>query len=126
WLGHSCFRIKGRDVSVLTDPYGPSLGLSLGKQSAEIVTVSHDSPHHNAAASIGGSPRVLRGPGEYEIGGVMVSGVATPGEKLPDGKHGKNTAFAIAIDDLTICHLGDLGRTLTAEQIEALKDPDVL
>jgi L-ascorbate metabolism protein UlaG (beta-lactamase superfamily) len=126
WLGHSCFRIKGRDVTLLTDPFESSLGLSLGRQSADIVTVSHDSPHHNAAAHVSGSPRVLRGPGEYEIGGVMVSGVATAGEKLPEGKHGRNTAFAISIDEMTVCHLGDLGKTLTAEQIEALKDPDVL
>jgi L-ascorbate metabolism protein UlaG (beta-lactamase superfamily) len=126
WLGHSCFRIKGRDVTVLTDPYASSLGLTLGRQAAEIVTISHDSPHHSAVAAVGGSPRVLRGPGEYEIGGVMISGVATPGEKLPDGKHGRNTAFAIVIDDLTVCHLGDLGKTLSAEQIETLKDPDVL
>jgi L-ascorbate metabolism protein UlaG (beta-lactamase superfamily) len=51
--------------------------------------------------------------------------VATPGERSPDG-HGKNTAYLIHIDDLTVCHLGDLGRTLNSDQISALKDPDVL
>lgn len=126
WLGHACFRLRGREAAVITDPYGRALGLSLGRPAAEIVTVSHDSPNHNAVEAIGGNPRAVRGPGEYEIGGVMIAGVATPGERSPGGKDGQNTAYAIDIDDLTVCHLGDLGRTLTPEQIEALKDPDVL
>jgi L-ascorbate metabolism protein UlaG (beta-lactamase superfamily) len=126
WFGHSCFRLRGRDASVITDPYERTLGLTLGRQSAEIVTISHDSPHHAASALIGGDPRVIRGPGEYEIRGVMITGVATPGERLGDGKHGRNTAYAISVDELNVCHLGDLGRTLNVDQIEALKDPDVL
>jgi len=126
WLGHACFRIRGREASVITDPYGRSLGLSLGRQTAEIVTISHDSPSHNAAEAVVGQPRVVRGPGEYEIRGVMIAGLATPGERGPNGELGRNTAYAIGIDDLTICHLGDLGKTLTPEQIDALKDPDVL
>ena len=109
----------------MTDPYGRSLGLTLGKQTANIVTVSHDTPNHAAVDAIGGDPRPVRGPGEYEIAGVMITGVATPGERAP-GAHGKNTAYLIELDDLTVCHLGDLGKTLNAEQIEALKDPDVL
>src|SRR5918999_5441245 len=56
----------------------------------------------------------------------MIAGVATPGERLAGGGFGKNTAYLVELDDLTVCHLGDLGKTLTAEQIDALKDPDVL
>jgi L-ascorbate metabolism protein UlaG (beta-lactamase superfamily) len=111
---------------VITDPYARTLGLTLGRQSSDVVTVSHAAPHYNAADQVGGEPRVLSGPGEYEIAGVMITGVATPGERLDDGSHGRNTAFAITIDDLVICHLGVLGKKLTTEQIEALKDPDVL
>lgn len=126
WLGHACFRLRGRDAVALTDPYARSLGLSLGRQSADIVTVSHDSSNHNAVEALDGQPRVVRGPGEYEVRGIIITGVATPGEREAGGKFGRNTAYAIEIDDLTICHLGDLGKTLNAEQIEALKDPDVL
>lgn len=110
---------------MVTDPYDRSLGLNPGRQSAEVVTISHASPHHNASDQIGGHPRIVRGPGEYEIGGVMISGVATPGERL-EGAFGPNTAYAITVDDILICHLGDLGAKLSPEQIEALKDPDVL
>ncbi len=126
WFGHACFRLRGREATLITDPFDRSLGLTLGRQSADIVTISHDSPHHAAAEAISGSPRVLRGPGEYEVKGVMVTGVATPGEREAGGRHARNTAYAITIDDVVICHLGDLGKPLTPDQIEALKDPDVL
>src|SRR5215211_667814 len=126
WLGHACFRIKGRDATLLTDPYGRSLGLSLGRQSAEIVTVSHDSPNHNALEAVTGRPRVVRGPGEYEISGVMITGVPTAGERSSNGTESRNTAYAIQLDEFLVCHLGDLGKTLAPEQIDALKDPDVL
>ena len=125
WLGHACFRLKGRDASVITDPYDRSLGLTLGRQSAEIVTVSHDDAHHASTEAISGA-RALRGPGEYEISGVMIHGVPTAGLRLADGNYARNTAYIITIDDLQVCHLGSLGKTLTLDQVESLKDPDVL
>jgi L-ascorbate metabolism protein UlaG (beta-lactamase superfamily) len=110
----------------MTDPYGRSLGLNLGRQTADIVTISHDSPNHAFVEAVAGEPRVVRGPGEYEIGGVMLTGVATAGERHDGAQNGRNTAYAIQIDEIVVCHLGDLGKTLTVAQIEALKDPDVL
>jgi L-ascorbate metabolism protein UlaG (beta-lactamase superfamily) len=100
--------------------------LQLGRPSANIVTLSHEAANHAALEGVLGEPRVIRGPGEYEIGGVMITGVATPGERLPSGEYGRNTAYSIQVDEISICHLGDLGKTLTTGQIEALKDPDVL
>lgn len=126
WLGHSCFRIKGAHTTVITDPYSPNSGYSLGKQTARIITVSHQHPEHSYVSGIAGEPRQVKGPGEYEIGGVMIIGMPTfhDGEK---GKtKGKNTIYLIEIDDISVCHLGDLGHTLTAEQAEELGNIDVL
>jgi len=126
WLGHSCFRIKGAHTTVITDPYSPNSGYSLGKQTARIVTVSHQHPEHSYVSGVAGEPRQVKGPGEYEIGGVMIIGMPTfhDGEK---GKtKGKNTIYLIEIDDISVCHLGDLGHVLTAEQAEELGDIDVL
>ncbi len=47
WLGHSCVRIRSDDVTLITDPYDESLGPSMGRQRADIVTVSHEHPHHS-------------------------------------------------------------------------------
>jgi L-ascorbate metabolism protein UlaG (beta-lactamase superfamily) len=75
WLGHACFRLKSKDATIITDPYDKSLGLGNPGQKADIVTTSHDHPHHSAVASVKGDPMVIDGPGEYEVRGVFVTGV---------------------------------------------------
>ena len=126
WLGHSCFRIKGSHAIVITDPYSPDLGYSLGKPNARIVTVSHQHPGHSYTQGVGGEPRLVTGPGEYEIGGILIIGVATFHDGDGGTKTGKNTAYLMEIDEISVCHLGDLGHVLTAEQVEELDNVDVL
>ena len=72
------------------------------------------------------SPRWWNGPGEYEIGGVLIIGIATFHDKEKGEKRGKNTVYLLEIDEITICHLGDLGHVLTGEQVEEIDDVDVL
>ncbi|MCD6453491.1 MAG: MBL fold metallo-hydrolase [Dehalococcoidales bacterium] len=126
WLGHSCFRIKGRDATIITDPYSPDLGYSLGQPTANIITVSHQHPNHAYVQGISGEPRVISGPGEYEIGGVLILGIATSQGSEGNSKLGKNTAYLMEIDGVSICHLGNLKQVLTAEQVEEVEDVDVL
>ncbi len=126
WLGHSCFKIKGRQTTIITDPYSPDLGYSLGKLSATIVTVSHQHPGHSFTAGVGGDPRAITGPGEYEISNVLVIGVATFHDEDRGKIRGANTAYLIEIDEISVCHLGDLGHVLTDEQVEELGNVDVL
>jgi L-ascorbate metabolism protein UlaG (beta-lactamase superfamily) len=126
WLGHSCFRIKGSQATLITDPYSPDLGYTMGKQSARIVTVSHDHPGHSYIKGINDEPKALTGPGEYEISGVLIVGMKTYHDAENGEKRGKNTIYLIQIDEISICHLGDLGHTLSTEQIEELEDIDVL
>ncbi|MSQ24063.1 MAG: lactamase [Chloroflexi bacterium] len=125
WLGHSCFRLRGRNASLITDPYASSSGYALGTVSADIVTVSNSHPHHSASLDVGGRPIVLDGPGEYEVKGVVVTAFRTDLPRRTEDAL-RNTAFIIEIDDVTICHLGDLGGVLTAEQIELSKEVNVL
>ena len=126
WLGHSCFRIKGRNAAIVTDPYPPDLGYSLGKPSADIVTVSHPHPGHSYTRGVSGDPRLVRGPGEYEISGVLIIGVATFHDNDKGAKRGKNTVYLMDIDGVSVCHLGDLGHVLTADQVEQIEEADVL
>jgi len=77
WLGHSCFKLKGKQATVITDPFSPGIGYTLGKVSAEIVTISHSHPGHSYIQGVNGEPRVLKGPGEYEAAGVLTVGVHT-------------------------------------------------
>lgn len=126
WLGHSCFRIRGSHATVITDPYSPNLGYSLGKPTARIVTVSHHHPGHSYISGIGGDPKPVLGPGEYEISGVLIIGMTTFHDREGGKKRGKNTAYLIEIDEVSVCHLGDLGHVLTTEQVEEIDNIDVL
>lgn len=126
WLGHSCFKIKGKQATIITDPYSPDLGYSLGKQSARIVTVSHQHPGHSYTESIAGEPRIVHKPGEYEIGGVIIIGMTTYHDSEKGATRGKNTVYLMDVDDISICHLGDLGHMLTDEQAEEMENVEVL
>src|SRR5574341_1104310 len=132
WYGHSCFRMAERGMaSVVTDPYDDSIGYPTLRLKADIVTVSHDAPGHNHLEAVKGGARPITGPGEYEIGGVFITGIATSranGErkKKADAEPLKrNTLYLFDFEGLTICHLGDLEHVPTQAQIEALGSVDV-
>jgi len=126
WLGHSCFRIKGSRTTVITDPYSPDSGYSLGKPTANIVTVSHQHPGHSYVSGIGGDPKLVTRPGEYEISNVLIIGMATFHDEEAGNLRGKNTIYLLEIDGLSICHLGDLGHVLSVGQTEEIDNVDVL
>jgi L-ascorbate metabolism protein UlaG (beta-lactamase superfamily) len=133
WFGHSCFRLMERGLAaVVTDPYDDSLGYPTLRLKADIVTVSHDAPGHSNLEAVKGEHRALTGPGEYEIGGVFITGVPTSkpggeaGKKKKGGESGRsNTVFVFDYDGLTVCHLGDLDHVPNQSQIEALGAVDV-
>jgi L-ascorbate metabolism protein UlaG (beta-lactamase superfamily) len=126
WLGHSCFRLRSREAVVITDPCSPTTGHSIGKLTADIVTISHDHPGHNYLKAVTGKPVVITAPGEYEIAGVFIAGITTYHEGLKDAQRNKNTAYMIEMDNIRLCHLGDLGHLPTPEQAEDMSGVDVL
>lgn len=121
WYGHSCFRLTERSfASVVVDPYNHNVvGYSPLKLKADVVAISHDAPGHNHIRAVRGKPRVIQGPGEYEIGGVFITGVRTNGKKKGTDEP-YNTMYVFDIDGITVAHLGDMRRVPTQAQIEAL------
>lgn len=127
WLGQACFKLKGKQASLVLDPYSNKIGFSLPKVEAEVVTVSHDHYDHNAAAEVSGNPFVIDGPGEYEIKGINVVGVSSFHDNKKGQERGKNILYSVRMDGLNIAHLGDLGQDqLSAEQIDSLGNVDIL
>ncbi|MGQ9628544.1 MAG: MBL fold metallo-hydrolase [Anaerolineae bacterium] len=126
WYGHSCFRLKDRNITILTDPYSREIGYNLPRVQADVVTVSHDHPGHNWTQGVKGQPRILDGPGEYEIRGVFITGISTFHDDKQGANSGRNTVFLFEFDDLTVCHLGDIGHVPTQAQVETLSETDVL
>jgi len=126
WYGHACFRLRDKGATVVTDPYDPSIGYTLPKVRADIVTVSHNHADHNCVSGIKGARKVVDGPGEYEIKGVFITGIATFHDRKKGTQRGCNTVFLFEFNGLTICHLGDLGHVPTQAQVETLSDVDIL
>jgi L-ascorbate metabolism protein UlaG (beta-lactamase superfamily) len=128
WYGQACFKIKGKQTSILIDPYDPQVvGLKLPKDTAADIAIrTHDHPDHNNLSVVTGNPIQITGPGEYDIKGVAVTGVGVYHDKQKGEERGKNTAYVMHIDGLNIVHLGDLGHELTQEQIEDIGACDIL
>jgi L-ascorbate metabolism protein UlaG (beta-lactamase superfamily) len=126
WSGHACFRIKGNNATVITDPYSPDLGYSVDQPSADIVTISHTHRGHSYIQETSDKPRLVSRPGEYEISGVLIIGIASFHDGESGNIRGKNTIYVMEIDEVTVCHLGDLGHILTADQLEEIDHVDVL
>jgi L-ascorbate metabolism protein UlaG (beta-lactamase superfamily) len=125
WLGHGCFRLRGRSAAVVTDPYPPAIGLKLQRLDADLVTISHEHENHSYRQAVREAYEI-RGPGEYEVAGVAVIGVPTYHDAEKGAKKGRNTVYLIEIDDVRVCHLGDLGHSLDDTQAETLSSADVL
>lgn len=122
WYGHSCFRFIERGMAaVVTDPFDSEIvGYEPLKLRADIVTVSHDSAGHNFISAVKGTSHKLTGPGEYEIGGVFITGVQTDINNKKGVDTSRNTLFLFDFDGLTIAHLGDLSQVPSQSEVEAL------
>jgi len=121
WFGLSCFRLTERGLAtVVTDPYDhETAGFTPLKLRADIVTVSHESPGHNFVSGVKGFNRLITGPGEFEIGGVFITGVQTNGYKRDAGEP-RNTLYVFEYEGVNVAHLGDLRRVPSQQEIEAL------
>ncbi|MBI4731043.1 MAG: MBL fold metallo-hydrolase [Chloroflexi bacterium] len=122
WFGHSCFRLTERGLAaVVTDPFdSDAVGYEPLRLKADIVTVSHDAPGHNFTSAVKGTSHVIDGPGEFEIGGVFITGVQTDGSGKKAADKPRNTLYVFDYMGITVAHLGDLRSVPTQAEIEAL------
>jgi L-ascorbate metabolism protein UlaG (beta-lactamase superfamily) len=132
WYGLSCFRLMERGMAaVVIDPYDDSVGYGALRLKADIVCVSHDAPGHNCIEAVKGEKRIITGPGEFEIGGVFITGLSTRRAADASGKKKKaepkdaNTLYLMDFNGLTVAHLGDLDYVPTQQQVENLGAVDI-
>lgn len=125
WLGHSCFRIRSKEATIVTDPLGEADG-GKNRLQAEIVTVSHDHVGHNHVSAVGGDPLVINGPGEYETKQVLILGLGSYHDTTLGLELGKNTIFLFEMEGMTLCHLGDIGHIPSPSLVESLGNVDIL
>lgn len=115
-LGRSGFEVKSTVGTVLIDPPDeamsgpfpdPNTIMAFSKRS-DVIRVTPP-----------GVSKVIEGPGEYEIGGLSVRGVATPADN-PEVSHEINTAYVIDADGVLVCSTGALGSapdTVAVQQV---------
>jgi L-ascorbate metabolism protein UlaG (beta-lactamase superfamily) len=122
WYGHSCFRLVERGMAtVVTDPYDHAdVGYEPLKLRADIVTISHDAPGHNNLAAIKGEPHAITGPGEFEIGGVFITGIQTNAANPKNPEEKRNSLYVIDYNGINVVHLGGMNRVPTQTEVEAL------
>jgi L-ascorbate metabolism protein UlaG (beta-lactamase superfamily) len=111
-------------VSVVTDPYSDALGLPALRLKGDVVTISHDEPGHNFVEAVKSDPHVIQGPGEYEVGGIFISGIAM--HDVEGATPRWNVSYLFQYDDLTVLHLGDLSHVPDQSMIEALGEVNVV
>lgn len=136
WLGHSCFLLTAASGStLLTDPYDSAAypGTLLYRPlddppgiAPDVVTVSHGHKDHGNLEALSGMPEIVRTPRARQASGFSIRGV----ESFHDIEHGalrgENVMFVIEADGFAVCHLGDLGHELEADQVEAIGEIDLL
>ena len=129
WLGQASFLITtDSGTKIITDPYTAGGALNYGeiKESADIVTVSHEHFDHNNVAAVGGNPEVVKDAGSKEVKGIKFNGIPTYHDDAEGSKRGNNIIFCFEVDGIGVCHLGDLGHPLSDKQVADLGKVDIV
>lgn len=114
YLGHCAFLWQSEQGRrVLIDPFrNPSDGYywflrGFPDTPVDVVAVTHDHFDHNNADALSGNPTILRGPGEFKLDDLKITGILD----LHSGKSGRrgmvNTIFVVEVNRVRVCHIGD-------------------
>ena len=126
WLGHASVCINSRDVLLITDPYDSSEGTFMSPSKADIVVSSNTDPKHSHRSALTGNPRIIEGPGEYEVSHFYITGTATAGSNQQELGSPIHTIYTIRVEGLVVSHLGALNRKLAPGQMDALRQTQIL
>ncbi len=132
WCGHATFLITtANGAKIVTDPYEPggydgALGYGSIPDEINIAVVSHDHPDHNYVQGLKGKPQVVKGTGTHRVSGIEFKGIPTYHDTSQGGERGKSTIFCFTVDNVRLCHLGDLGHPLSPKEVAEVGEVDVL
>ncbi|MBQ8974693.1 MAG: MBL fold metallo-hydrolase, partial [Oscillospiraceae bacterium] len=120
WLGHACWRIEDGGYSVVIDPFSPGSvpGYPDVSAAADAVYCSHDHGDHNCKAAVS-----IVDSGAYPF---EVKTVPSWHDDKGGTLRGYNIIHIFDAGFMRVVHLGDLGHTLSDEQLSAIGTPDVL
>lgn len=127
WHGHACFEITN-DVTLVTDPHdGKSIGIPTPSVTGDIILVSHDHYDHNSVKTVEKEDsKVITDERKKNISNVEIRGIESFHDECRGEKRGGNIIFKFIMDDVTFCHLGDLGHELDEDAVQKIGDVDIL
>ncbi len=121
WHGNSCFTLKCKELTLVINP-----DKQAGALKGDIVLSSLKS----GLEKIEGEKRVFDWPGEYETNGVAISAIPawtkSKSKELSEGEGETTILFYVEMEDVKICHLGELGHVLTSDMVNLIGDVDIL
>ncbi len=136
WYGHACFRIEGRHVSILTDPFMPGTGHPNASGLPELPTFeldvvlmsSGDDDAHSWWKGVPGSPRIVNAldhisePLHVRDDLLLTAFPTREGDDRPDwaGEATANAMYLFTVDGLSILHMGDIGVACSPDHLAAL------
>jgi L-ascorbate metabolism protein UlaG (beta-lactamase superfamily) len=132
WYGHAAFLITSdQGTKIITDPYEPGAfggQLSYGKirDQVDIVLTSHDHADHNYTKDLPGTPQIVKGSGPQTSKGISMKGIPTYHDPSKGSERGTNTIFTFKVDQVQLCHLGDLGHLLSDKELAEIGPVDIL
>lgn len=116
YLGGGAFRLQSGETSLLVDPESNRL-------KADVVLRTLAPANFSTAEDNALPQNEIFFPGEYEIKGIEVRGVPVRQES---GEKFLKTIYAVEWEEIRLAFLGYLSRTLSAETIDELNEPDIL
>lgn len=127
WHGHACFEITN-DVTLVTDPHdGKSIGIPAPNVAGDIILVSHDHYDHNSVKTVEkDNSKVVTDERKKNISNIEIQGIESFHDECDGAKRGDNIIYKFTMDDVTFCHLGDLGHELDEETVQKIGDIDIL
>lgn len=127
WHGHSCFEITN-DVTIVTDPHdGRSIGIPAPNVTGDIILVSHNHYDHNSVKSVEKeNSKIVTDERKRTIGTIQINGIPAYHDTAHGERRGGMILYKFTCEDITFCHLGDLGHELDEKTIQQIGKIDIL
>lgn len=120
YYGHSCFKVEANGSTIVFDPYEngsvPGTQLPRGIE-ADAVSCSHEHGDHNAAHLVKTTGKKLN---------FLMRKLTVPHDHHNGAHRGLSDITFVELPDMTIAHLGDLGRLPTDKEYAELAKADIV
>ncbi|MBI3046270.1 MAG: MBL fold metallo-hydrolase [Candidatus Harrisonbacteria bacterium] len=120
WYGEGCFKAQTGGLTLLTDPFESSIGLTPPRGKSEVILKTLTSWPIKEEETSG---QLIQGAGEYEVRGIEIRGFALLQES---SEKFFKTAYKVIAEEMTLGFLGHLSEELSPEANQNLKDADLL